>query len=143
MLRSELQVALNDAIVAAFEAADGHEAAAEVIEDAGVADLLRSFAGARRAAAEELGEHLRALGDLPKVPDSDLETLRDLLSQIKAGLSPDGAQSLLADRAYAEQRVVETARAALALEDRPAARATLERLERDALAACERLTPAE
>jgi hypothetical protein len=140
MLRTELQVALNDVIVACHEAADGHETAADVIPDAGLAARLRAFAGERRDAAEALGEHLRALGDLPGVPDSDLEALRDLVSRFRSALSPEEWRILLDDRIQAEQHVVACARAALALEQNEEARALLLEIEHDAIQACEHLT---
>jgi hypothetical protein len=140
LLRTELQVALNDAIVACQEAADGHETAADVIPDADLGARLRQFARERRDAAERLGDHLRALGDLPKVPDSDLEALRDLISRFKSALSPEEWRSLLDDRIQAEQHVVACARAALALEQREEARALLHSIERAAIETCEYLT---
>jgi hypothetical protein len=140
LLRTELQVALNDTIVACHEAADGHETAADVIPDFDVAARLRTFGRERREGAERLGEHLRALGDLPKVPDSDLEALRDLISRFKSALSPEQWRSLLDDRIQAEQHVVACARAALALERREEARALLHEIEHAAIEACEYLT---
>lgn len=140
MLRSELQVALNDVIVACHEAADGHETAADVIPDTELAARLGALARERREAADQLGEHLRALDDLPKVPDSDLEALRDLLSRFKSALAPEEWESLLDDRVQAEQQVAGYVRAALALEQRDEARAVLRRIEAAAIDACEYLT---
>jgi Domain of unknown function (DUF2383) len=140
MLRTELQVALNDVIVACQEAADGHETAADVIPDAGLAARLKAFVTERREAAERLGEHLRELGDLPRVPDSDLEALRDLVSRFKSALSPEEWRSLLDDRIQAEQHLVACARAALALEQREATKALLHEIEHAAIEACEYLT---
>jgi uncharacterized protein (TIGR02284 family) len=113
MLRDDLQVALNDLVVALQEAADGHEAAAEHLQAGGPADQLRALAARRSALAEDLGERLRALGDRPSEADSDFETLVDLFAQMKAALSPDDVSSLLEDRAAAEAKVAETARLAL------------------------------
>jgi Domain of unknown function (DUF2383) len=140
LLRTELQVALNDVIVACQEGADGHETAADVIPDDELAARLRAFARERREAAERLGEHLRALGDLPTVPDSDLEALRDLISRFKSALSPEEWRSLLDDRIQAEQHVVACARAALALEQREETRAVLHEIEDAAIETCEYLT---
>lgn len=140
LLRNELQVALNDVIVACHEAADGHETAADVIPDTELAGRLAAFAHERREAADQLGEHLRALDDLPKVPDSDLETLRDLLSRFKSALAPEEWEGLLDDRVRAEQQVVGHVRAALTLEQRDDARAVLRRIEAAAIDACEHLT---
>ena len=117
MLRSELQIALNDVEVALQEAADGHEWAADSAPDPQLADLLRELAGERRALAEALGEQLKALGDLPRAPDTDLETVRDLVSRIKAAFSPDERQALLDDRAAAEAHLEACARTVLARDD--------------------------
>lgn len=117
MLRSELQIALNDVEVALQEAADGHEWAADFVADPEFADLLRQLAGERRGLAEALGEQLKALGDLPRTPDTDLETVRDLVSRIKAAFSPDESQALLDDRASAEAHLEACARTALTRDD--------------------------
>jgi uncharacterized protein (TIGR02284 family) len=117
MLRSELQIALNDVEVALQEAADGHEWAADFVPDPQLADLLRELAGERRALAEALGEQLKALGDLPRAPDTDLETVRDLVSRIKAAFSPNERQALLDDRAAAEAHLEACAQSVLARDD--------------------------
>jgi uncharacterized protein (TIGR02284 family) len=132
MLRSELQIALNDVEVALQEAADGHEWAADFVSDPQLADLLRELALERRSLAEALGEQLKALGDLPRAPDTDLETVRDLVSRIKAAFSPDERQALLQDRAVAEANLESRTEAALARDDlsedtRALLQATLER----------------
>jgi uncharacterized protein (TIGR02284 family) len=119
MLRSELQIALNDVQVALQEAADGHEWAADFVPDPQLGDLLRELALERRSLAEALGEQLKALGDLPRAPDTDLETVRDLVSRIKAAFSPDERQALLDDRAAAEARLEACAETVLARDDLP------------------------
>ena len=136
MLRTELQIALNDVAVALQEAADGHEWAADFVPDPQLADLLRELAGERRSLAAALGEQLKALGDLPRAPDTDLETVRDLVSRIKAAFSPDERQALLEDRAAAEANLESRVETALARDDLPDdARALLrEVLERARLA---------
>jgi uncharacterized protein (TIGR02284 family) len=114
MLRNELQITLNDLIVACLEAADGHEAAAEILGDDPLAEALRSLAGARRALAGQFGEHLRALGDLPREPDADLETVRELAARVMAALSADHRRVLLDERSAAEAHLAAGAEAALA-----------------------------
>jgi hypothetical protein len=120
VLLSELQIALNDVVVACLEAADGHEAAAGMLEeDDRLAGRLRDLARARREAADELGEVIRALGDLPPAPDADLEAARELASLVKAALSPDQRQTLLEERAAAEARLEAYIAPALARADLP------------------------
>jgi uncharacterized protein (TIGR02284 family) len=117
MLRTELQIALNDVEVACKEAADGHAWTAGFVADPQLADLLRALADERRSFADALGERLVELGDLPREPDSDLETVRDLVARIKAALSPDEASALLEDRAAAEAHLEACAETALARDD--------------------------
>lgn len=117
MLRSELQIALNDVEVALQEAADGHEWAADFVPDPELSGLLREMAAARRGLSEALGEQLIELGDLPRAPDTDLETVRDLVSRVRAAFSPDERQALLEDRAAAEARLEACADTALARDD--------------------------
>lgn len=113
MLRTELQTAMNDVIVACEDVADGHENAAEFIEDEAIARTLLDIAAVRCTAAEELAEHLRELGDLPKAPDSDYETVRDALARFKAALSPDERETIIGERLAAEQALGEAVMRAL------------------------------
>lgn len=140
MLRSELQIALNDVEVACQEAADGHEWAADFVPDPQLADFLRETAGQRRALADALAEQLVGLGDLPREPDSDLETVRDLVARIKAAFSPDERSALLEDRAAAETHLEACTRTALGRDDLPdETRALLQQILESARAAKERM----
>jgi hypothetical protein len=114
LLRNELQTALQDLEVACLEVADGHEAAAGMLaDDDPLAPVLRELAGARRAAAERLGECIRQLDDLPAEPDADLETARELAARFMAALSPDQHHTVAGERAAAEGHLVGLAEAAL------------------------------
>jgi hypothetical protein len=140
LLRNELQTALQDVEVACLEVADGHEAAAEMLGDDPLAAVLREIAGARRRAAERLGEYIRQQGDLPAEPDADLETARDLATRVMAALSGDQHHALAAERAGAEAHLATLARVALDQPDlSPAAKALLEQIRDAALAAQQRL----
>ena len=141
MLRSELQVALNDVVVACLEAADGHERAADFELDPELADLLHALTEERRSLAEALGERLRDVGDLPRAPDSDLEAVRGVVSRLKAALSADERQALLEERAAAEANLEQAAANALGRDDLPAdARALIEQIRERARDARDRLT---
>jgi uncharacterized protein (TIGR02284 family) len=141
MLRSELQVALNDVVVACLEAADGHERSADFELDPQLADLLRVLTEERRSLAEALGERLKATGDLPRAPDSDLEAVRGVVSRFKAALSADERRALLEERAVAEANLEEVAASALCRDDLPAdARALVEQIRERARNARDRLT---
>ena len=141
LLRNELQTALQDLEVACLEVADGHDCAAAILaDDDPLAPALRELAGARRAAAERLGESIRQLDDLPAEPDADLETARELAARVMAALSPDQHRTVAAERAAAEDHLVTLAEAALGqpelAED---ARRLVERIRTDAAVAQQRL----
>jgi hypothetical protein len=141
LLRNELQTALQDLEVACLEVADGHEAAAGMLpDDDPLAPALRELAGARRAAAERLGECIRQLDDLPAEPDADLETARELAARVMAALSPDQHRTVAAERAAAEGHLVTLAEAALDQRElADDAREVVEKLRTEAAAAQQRL----
>lgn len=141
MLRNELQTALNDVVVACDEAADGHEHAATFLEeqDGEPVRLLRALAEQRRAAATELGDQLRGLGDLPKAPDTELETLHDVVARVKAALSADERQAVLEDRAQAEAAIEQAATTALRLPVPDRCRELLAQLQEETRLAQQRL----
>lgn len=113
MLRDERQAALNEVIQASLEAAHAHEQGAVLLEDRDPAAALRALAAQRTRAAEQLGEHLRRLGDLPKEPDADLETARGLLSRLRVALSGDPRDPILQHARHAEEHLATTVRNAL------------------------------
>lgn len=117
MLRDDLQVALNDVVVALQDAVNGHEHALTALGERAEAGTLRRLVEVHARDAEIIADHLRALGDRPREADSDYETVLDLVSQVKATLAPDDTRSLLEDRAEAEARVAETAECALEYDD--------------------------
>ena len=141
LLRNELQTALQDLEVACLEVADGHEAAAGMLaDDDPLAAVLREQAGARRAAAERLGDCIRQLHDLPAEPDADLETARELAARVMAALSPDQHRTVAAERAAAEGHLVTLAEAALDQRElADDAREVVEKLRTEAAAAQQRL----
>jgi len=143
LLLSELQTALNDVVVACLETADGHEAAADILDADPLALTLRDRARARRQAADELGEVIRELGELPPAPDADLETVRELATRVKAALSPDERATLMQERAEAEAHLEASIAHALARTDLPeTARALLQRLSASSQEARDRLAAA-
>jgi uncharacterized protein (TIGR02284 family) len=143
MLLSELQTALNDVVVACLEAADGHEAAAGMLQDERLAGMLRDLARARREEADELGNVVRETGALPPAPDADLEVARELVTRVKAVLSPDERQTVMQERAAAEARLETCITQAVARDDLPeSARPPLLRLSASSRDAHDRLAAA-
>ncbi|HEX6144898.1 MAG TPA: DUF2383 domain-containing protein [Geminicoccaceae bacterium] len=144
MLRDELEVCLNDVLVALQEAADGHESAAPQVGERPEAALLRQLVERRRADAQDLAGRLRAMGARPREADSEYETVLGMFAQVKASLAPDEVESLLEDRAEAEARIVDMADLALACDDLPGDVADLlEKLKADARRAAGELGPTD
>ena len=140
LLRNALQTALHDVVLACGEAADGHEAAAELLAEDPLTEVLRRLAQERRELAGRLGERLRELDDLPPEPDADLETVRELATWVKAALAGDQRHTVLHERKAAEAHLEATAEEALAQPDlSPETRALLEQIRTDAHAAQQRL----
>jgi uncharacterized protein (TIGR02284 family) len=141
LLRSELQTALHDVVLACLETADGHEAAAAILANDPLAATLRAWAQERREAAARLGDIVRQLDDLPPEPDADLETVRELATWVKAALSPDQRRTVVEERRAAEAHLLETIEQALARPDLPEhARSLLLDLRTAAARAHEQLT---
>jgi hypothetical protein len=113
LLRNALQTALHDVALACGEAADGHEAAAELLEGDPLVPVLRELAAERRAFAGRIGERLRELHDLPPEPDADLETVRELATWVKAALAGDQRHTVLHERKAAEAHLQSTTEEAL------------------------------
>jgi Domain of unknown function (DUF2383) len=141
LLRNALQTALHDVVLACGEAADGDEAAAELLEGDPLAEVLRRLAQERRELAGRLGERLRELDDLPPEPDADLETVRELATWVKAALAGDQRHTVLHERKAAEAHLQSTADQALAQPDlAPETRTLLEQIRAAAEAAQHQLT---
>lgn len=111
LVRDDRQVALNEVVVCAREAADNHRDAASRVEDEELRRLLEAHAGRHELLAEQIAEQLKRLDDLPKEPDRDAETLHQLFSRIKAAFSGDEEQAL------ADDRVAEDAKVATAIDE--------------------------
>ena len=77
-------------------------AAAELLADDPLADVLRQLADERRELAGRVGERLRELDDLPPEPDADLEAVRELATWVKAALTGDQRHTVLLERKAAE-----------------------------------------
>jgi uncharacterized protein (TIGR02284 family) len=114
MLRSEAEVALNDVVEAAREAADLYADDAEVAHEASLAELFDELAQRRDRFASLLDEQIRKRGDLPDAPDTDRETFHRLGNRLRAVFSGDERRALLNDRIAAEQDLQRRVELALA-----------------------------
>jgi hypothetical protein len=129
MLRDARQVAIDRVVEALLEAAHLHEQGTDALDaDPDLAGALRALAERRRRAAQDLGEHLRRLGDLPSEPDADLQAAKDVLAWVQDALADDRRDQVLERSRQAEEHLAEKVRAALE-EDVPSdTRALLEQL---------------
>jgi uncharacterized protein (TIGR02284 family) len=113
LLRNNQQLALNEVESLCFESADHYAAAAGKTADPQLSQLFTELEEQRRQFAAELADHIRALDDLPKQPDPDMEAIDHLLSGVRALLSFDERGALIEERAHFEHKVADAVKAAL------------------------------
>lgn len=115
ILRDENMLALNDLVVASREAANRITAASEAMDDDGLATRLAALAEQRTAAADELAEIIVSQDDIPNVPNSERELLRNVATRVVAALSDDRQRELLVRCRDADDAIVEAAERVLSL----------------------------
>ena len=143
MLRDDKQTALNDVIYAVKDSAHHFQEAAEIVSDAGLADLFRAIARQRETLATELEAHIRRLHDLPREPDPDREIVDAVITRLKAALTGNERLSVLDEREQAEGELRTCIEDALALDFPEATQVLLTRLLNEAIATRERLSAAK
>src|SRR5690606_25542466 len=74
IIRSDKEVALNDLLVAARESVDHYQDAADFLQEHDVSKAFINIAMGREPLLSQIENAIRALGDLPSVPDPDKET---------------------------------------------------------------------
>lgn len=107
LLRTDKEVALNDLLVASRESADHYQDAIEYLEEEHITEALRQIRQQRLTFIERIEHAIRALGDLPSMPDPDRETGEMLLHHVAAALSSDTATEILEQRVKAERHLLE------------------------------------
>jgi hypothetical protein len=107
ILRSDKEVALNDLLVAIRESVDHYRDASAFLDAGNLTQLLASIGARREAFIPPLENAVRALGDLPSVPDPDKETGAMLVHHAAALLSENYAANVINQRLEAEQHIVE------------------------------------
>lgn len=106
-IRTDEEVALNDLLVASRETVDHYQHAIEFFKELQLANILRTIVQQREALMVRIESAIRALGDLPSVPDPDKETGQMLLQQISAAISENTAAEILKQRVEAEKHLLE------------------------------------
>jgi hypothetical protein len=113
LLRDHQQLALNEVESLCSESADHYAAASGKTADPELSQLFTELKQQRRQLAAELADHIRALDDLPKQPDPDMEAVDHLLSGVKALLSSDQRGTLIEERAQFDHKFADAVKAAL------------------------------
>ena len=110
LLRTDVQMALNDLHVALMESADYYRYAADFLAGPVHQDLcqeLQRFSEERSAVAGQVEATIRQTGDLPSVPDDDRETGTEWLQRLGAVLDENQATHVLSQRLEAEEYLLQ------------------------------------
>lgn len=105
MLRDDRQVALGEVVVACKHAADQYREEAGLAEDRALERTLGELAARREEQALSLEAHIRALGDLPREPDVDRETVSGLLTRLRTHFAANARGALLSGAIESEQEL--------------------------------------
>ncbi|SDK25090.1 hypothetical protein [Microbulbifer yueqingensis] len=106
LIRDDRETALNDLHMAFRHSADNYRDAAEFLDDPEASERCLAIARGRDELAERVAEEIRALGELPSVPDRDRETGEQLLQRLEAMFSPDETTRVLLQRRDAEHELL-------------------------------------
>jgi hypothetical protein len=129
-LLSDLEVALNELLVACRESVDHFRDGIELISEENIASEFKQFASEREPFIQMLEQKIRDLGDLPSVPDPDKEDGEMLIHHLGAAVSEDYTGKVVQQRIDAEQRILEIIKQARENDDNNACETLLDNLER-------------
>ena len=119
MLRSDAELALDEAVLAVTESARLHrEAAFSARPEA--RPRLAEAADLRDRLAEELAGAARKAGWLPRAPDPDAEAAKTLADEIQIAVAGTEAEPLQAERIEADGKALTKLELLLAAPDLPA-----------------------
>lgn len=107
ILRSELQVALQELHRMARESVDHYQDAAEFVDDESATGLFTRIAGEREELARQLAAAIRDTDDLPAAPDADREAGEQLIHRLHAWFTTDQTRDVLEQRRKAEQELAQ------------------------------------
>lgn len=115
LIRTDEEVALNDLLIASRESVDHYRDAAEFLDDKAITDVLRAIASQREPFIARFEQAIRAMGELPSVPDPDKEAGTMLIHHAGALLSEDYSSEVIEQRLRAEEALAEFTRTASTL----------------------------
>lgn len=102
LIRTDEEVALNDLLIASRESVDHCRDAAEFLDEKDITDVLRAIASQREPFIARFEQAIRAMGELPSVPDPDKEAGTMLIHHASAFLSEDYSSEVIEQRLNAE-----------------------------------------
>ncbi len=132
-LLSELEVALNELLVACRESVDHFRDGAELVTEEQLARELKQFATEREPFIALLEQKIRDLGDLPTVPDPDKEDSEMLIHHLGAAVSEDYTEKVVQQRLDAEKNLLEIIKKARDQDDNHHCETLLTNLERQVM----------
>jgi hypothetical protein len=118
LLRSDAEIALDEALLAAAEAGRLYREAAFKCRSP-TSPQLAAAADLRDRVAEELAEAARRAGWLPRAPDPDAEAARAIGDEIGVALAGDCEAPLEQERRRADAQAVDKLRLLVAIEELP------------------------
>lgn len=139
IVRDDVTVALDNLVVLCVEADEVYRTGAAALEGHRLAAPLASIADERAEAAAFLADEVRRRGDAPDTePTEERVMLEKAVVHLKALVPGTSQASILESCLEQEQKIVDAAEAALALDIDGAVRERVERLRRDAASRLER-----
>ena len=139
-LLSDLEVALNELLVACRETVDHYRDGKELISDKNIANQFKQLASEREPFIALLEQKIRDFGDLPSVPDPDKEDGEMLVHHLGAAVSEDYDEKLLQQRIDAEKNILEIIKQARANVEDNSCDTLLDNLENQVNAVIEKLS---
>lgn len=111
LLRTEQQAAINELHRAMAKSVDHYVDAAGFLQDEGMAAFLRESAETREQFCDRVVVILDKLDDLPMSPDTEKESLEQLMYRMGAKVSADEVATILQQRLDDEHELHEQLRA--------------------------------
>lgn len=105
ILRDDLDVAVNDLLIALREAADAYATAAAIAAETPWSAFFTKARDDLEVMAARVEKDHRAAGYLPKQPDPEQALVRDAATHLKAALAAEAIPPLLEERRQGEQQI--------------------------------------
>lgn len=139
MLMKEEVVALDEVVALCETAADHFEKFAEPEGNPLIEAMFAGLAQLHRDEVAKLDELIRQMGELPKRPDPDRETLERAAVWLRSGFTGNRQEALLEKAAHVEQQLRQKIAGALQLQQPQEVRALLRDMQAEVESALQRI----